>query len=51
MADKEFAQKKILVTGVGGGKLSYVHTNDSRYYISMSWLLIILMFDANNGGL
>ena len=30
MADKEFAQKKILVTGVGGGKLIFVHIDDSR---------------------
>ena len=29
MADKEFAQKKILVTGVGGGKLIFVHIDDS----------------------
>ena len=28
MADKEFAQKKILVTGVGGGKLIFIHIDD-----------------------
>ena len=33
MADKEFAQKKILVTGVGGGKLIFVHIDDTWYYI------------------
>ena len=42
MADKEFAQKKILVTGVGGGKLIFVHIEDSRYYIS------IVDFDYSN---
>ena len=46
MADKEFVQKKILVTGVGGGKLIFVHIDDSRYYISMTHIRVD--FDYSN---